>query len=76
MEFSNKQLASAMVNLESARNEAQRQQIYLERIAEPSRPDAAQEPRRLRGILATFLVGLVAWGVISLLLAGVREHQD
>ena len=76
MEFSNKQLASAMVNLESARSEAQRQQIYLERIAEASRPDSAQEPRRLRGILATFLVGLIAWGVISLLLAGVREHQD
>ena len=76
MEFSNKQLASAMVNLESARNEAQRQQIYLERIAEPSRPDSAQEPRRVRSVLATLLLGLIAWGVLSLLLAGVREHQD
>jgi len=76
MEFSNKQLASAMANLESARNEAQRQQIYLERIAEPSLPDSAQEPRRVRGVLATLLFGLVAWGVLSLLLAGVREHQD
>jgi len=76
MEFSNKQLASAMANLESARNEAQRQQIYLERIAEPSRPDSAQEPRRVRSVLATLLLGLIAWGVLSLLLAGVREHQD
>jgi capsular polysaccharide transport system permease protein len=76
MEFSNKQLASAMANLESARNEAQRQQIYLERIAEPSLPDSAQEPRRVRGVLATLLFGLIAWGVLSLLLAGVREHKD
>jgi capsular polysaccharide transport system permease protein len=76
MEFSNKQLASAMANLESARNEAQRQQIYLERIAEPSLPDSAQEPRRVRGVLATLLFGLIAWGVLSLLLAGIREHQD
>jgi capsular polysaccharide transport system permease protein len=76
MEFSNKQLASAMANLESARNEAQRQQIYLERIAEPSLPDSAQEPRRVRGVLATLLFGIIAWGVLSLLLAGVREHQD
>jgi capsular polysaccharide transport system permease protein len=39
-------------------------------------PDVAQEPHRLRGILATFVLGLVAWGILSMLLAGVREHQD
>jgi capsule polysaccharide export protein KpsE/RkpR len=30
----------------------------------------------VRGVLATLLFGLIAWGVLSLLLAGVREHQD
>jgi capsular polysaccharide transport system permease protein len=75
-EFANKQLASALASLESARNEAQRQQIYLERIAQPSLPDVAQEPRRLRNIFATFLLGLMAWGILSMLVAGVREHQD
>lgn len=75
-EFANRQLASAMASLETARNEAQRQQIYLERIAQPSLPDVAQEPRRLRSIFATFLLGLIAWGILSMLVAGVREHQD
>lgn len=75
-DFANKQLASALASLESARNEAQRQQVYLERIAYPSLPDVAQEPRRLRSILASFVIGLVAWGILSMLLAGVREHQD
>ena len=53
-----------------------RQQAYLERIAQPSLPDVAQEPRRLRSVLATFVLGLVAWGILAMLLAGVREHQD
>jgi capsular polysaccharide transport system permease protein len=75
-EFANKQLASALASLEHARNEAQRQQVYLERIAQPSVPDAAQEPRRIRSVLATFLLGLVAWGILTMLVAGIREHQD
>jgi capsular polysaccharide transport system permease protein len=75
-DLASKQLASAMASLESARNEAQRQQVYLERIAQPSLPDVAQEPRRMRSIVSTFLLGLMAWGILSMLVAGVREHQD
>lgn len=75
-EFADKQLASALTSLEQARNEAQRKQVYIERIAQPSLPDVALEPRRIRGILATFILGLVAWGILSMLIAGVREHQD
>jgi BexC/CtrB/KpsE family polysaccharide export inner-membrane protein len=44
--------------------------------AQPNLPDHATEPRRLRGILATFLLGLVAFGILSMLIAGIREHQD
>ena len=75
-EFADKQLGSALASLESARNEAQRKQVYIERIVQPSLPDIATEPKRLRSILATFVLGLVAWGILSMLLAGVREHQD
>lgn len=75
-EFADKQLASALASLEHARNEAQRQQLYLERIAHPSLPDAAMEPRRLRAILAVLVLGLIAWGVLSMLIAGIKEHQD
>lgn len=75
-EFADKQLASAMLSLEQARNEAQRKQLYIERIAQPSLPDAALEPRRMRIIISVFVLGLVAWGVLSMLVAGIREHQD
>lgn len=75
-EFSDKMLASAMSTLEQARNEAQRKQLYLERIVQPSTPDNAMEPRRLRSIVAVFLLGLIAWGVATMLIAGIKEHQD
>lgn len=75
-QFADKQLASAMASLEEARNEARRKQAYVERIVEPNLPDQPLEPRRWRGILATLVLGLVAWGALSMLLAGVREHKD
>ncbi len=74
--FADKQLAAAFTALEQARNEAQRKQLYLERIVQPSMPDMSVEPKRLRGILATFVLGLMSWGVLSILVAGLREHQD
>jgi BexC/CtrB/KpsE family polysaccharide export inner-membrane protein len=75
-EFSEQQLGLSLAALQDARNEARRQAAYVERVAQPSLPDDALEPRRLRGILATLCVGLLAWGVLSMLLVGVREHQD
>lgn len=75
-EFAERQLAAALVALEQAKNEAQRKQLYLERIAEPNLPDIALEPERLRAVVATFIVGMIAWGVLVILLAGIREHND
>jgi capsular polysaccharide transport system permease protein len=75
-EFADKQLASALASLEHARNEAQRQQLYLERIAQPNLPDAAMEPRRLRAVLATFIIGLMLWGIFSVIIGGIREHHE
>jgi capsule polysaccharide export protein KpsE/RkpR len=74
-DFADKRLAAAMASLEDARAEARRKQAYVEHIAEPSRPDEALEPRRLRGIFATLVLGLIAWSILTMLLAGVREHH-
>jgi capsular polysaccharide transport system permease protein len=74
--FAEKQLAAALTSLEQARNDALRKQLYLERIVQPSKPDVAMEPRRVRNVLATFVLGLIVWGVLAILLAGVREHKD
>ncbi|NKJ00041.1 hypothetical protein [Novosphingobium sp. SG707] len=75
-EAASKQLAVAMNALLDARNEARRKQAYIERIVAPNTPDASFEPRRMRSIFATFIVGLIAWGVLGMLLASVREHRE
>ncbi len=75
-QFAEKQLASTMTALENARAEAQRKQLYLERLVKPNTPDVAVEPKRLKSIFEIFAMGMIAWGVLSLLLAGIREHND
>ncbi len=75
-QFAEKQLASALTNLENAKAEAEKKQLYLERLVQPNTPDVAIEPKRLKSIFEVFALGMITWGVLSLLLAGVREHHD
>lgn len=75
-EFADRQLAAAMVSLETARNEARRQQLYLERLVQPHVPDDAVEPRRIRAVLTVLVLGLIVWGVGGLVVASVREHTE
>jgi len=74
--FSDKQLGLALADLETARSDALRQQLYLERLVQPNLPDKAMEPRRIRSIFTVLLIALIAWGVLSLLIAAVLEHSD
>ncbi|MFT4103415.1 MAG: hypothetical protein QM674_20770 [Burkholderiaceae bacterium] len=75
-EFADRQVAAAMASLEQAHTDALRKQLYLERLVQPNMPDIAIEPRRIRAVLSTLALGLIAFGILSLLLAGVREHRD
>lgn len=71
-----KKLAAALTSLETAKSEAAKKHIYIERVVEPNVPDLPMYPRRIRGILATLAGGLLAWGILSLLTASVKEHLD
>ena len=75
-EMAVRQLSAAMTSLEQARTVAQRQQTYVERIAQPSLPDAAGEPHRIAGVFATLIMGLIFWGIARMLVASIREHVD
>jgi capsular polysaccharide transport system permease protein len=75
-DFATKQLGAALASLEEAQNEARRKQAYVERIVEPNLPDAPMEPRRARGIFATLVLSLIAWGLVRIFAAGVREHAQ
>jgi len=75
-QLADKQLAVVLAGLQEARGEARRKRVYVEQVAKPSLPDYPTEPRRLRSILATLVMGLLAWGVFTMLVIGVREHRD
>jgi capsular polysaccharide transport system permease protein len=75
-DFAAKRLEIALGSLEQARENAMKQQLYLERIAQPNKPDIAIEPRRFRSVVATLLLSLIAWGILSLLVTAMKEHAD
>lgn len=75
-EFADKELDLAQAFLVQARNEAMQKQLYVERIVQPNRPSVAMEPRRAKAIIATLLLAVILWLIITLMVSGVREHSD
>jgi capsular polysaccharide transport system permease protein len=73
-ELAEKELASAFTSLEAARLEAQRQQVYLERISQPNLPDYALYPERVLDFSMVVASCLLAYALAWLLVASVREH--
>lgn len=73
-ELAVKQLTSALVSLENSRQEAQRQQLYLERVVEPNLPDYPLYPRRLLSILIVFAVSMCVFLSVRAFRTAVLEH--
>jgi capsular polysaccharide transport system permease protein len=73
-ELAEKALASAFTSLEAARIEAQRQQLYLEPIAQPNLPDYPLYPKRVASFTMVLVSCLVAYGIVWLLVVSAREH--
>jgi capsular polysaccharide transport system permease protein len=76
LELSEKALASAFLSLQSARLEAQRQQLYLEAITEANLADYPLYPKRVASFATVVVTCLLAYGMAWLLIAGVREHAS
>jgi capsular polysaccharide transport system permease protein len=74
-ELAEKALASAFTSLEAARLEAQRQQLYLETIAQPNLADYPLYPKRVVSFLTVFTTCMLVYGLAWLLVANVREHS-
>jgi len=73
-DFCEKQLSEALSFLEKSRDDAQRQQLYLKRVVEPNSPDVPTEPKGVILTLSIMVLGFVIWGILTLFVAGVREH--
>jgi capsular polysaccharide transport system permease protein len=69
-----KTMASALASLESAKLEAQKQQLYLETIAQPNLADYPLYPKRAISFATVVVSCLLAYGIAWLLIASVREH--
>ncbi|MHB8530312.1 MAG: chain-length determining protein [Caulobacteraceae bacterium] len=75
-DFAEKLLASATTSLESAREDARRKRLYLERVVNPNLPDAPLLPHRFASIGLIAVSALLAYGMIVLIGAGLKEHRQ
>ena len=73
-EFAAKALLTAMTALETARVEAQRQQVYLEKVAIPAQPDYPTYPWRIVWCLVTLVAGYMTWRMWRTLVKDAVEH--
>jgi capsular polysaccharide transport system permease protein len=69
-------MEAAVAGLESARLDARRQQIFLERVVNPDLPDKAMAPKRLLTVLTVLISTLLLYAIVSLVIAGLREHHQ
>jgi capsular polysaccharide transport system permease protein len=71
-----KGLESAVAGLESAHLDARRQQVFLQRVVNPTLPDMPEEPHRFKMVMLIMVSALLAYGIIAMVISGLREHRQ
>ena len=75
-DFASKRYEAAASALQSAREQALKQQLYVVRIVEPNQPEEPLFPRRWLLVFSILCATLLVYGIGSLIVAGVREHAS
>ena len=73
-DLAEKDVAAAQGNLEAARQEAQRQHLYIQIPISPNLADESTEPERLRAISTVFVTGFAIFAFVWILMVGASEH--
>lgn len=73
-QFAAKRYENAAANLERKRDQVARQQLYIIRVVDPNLPVRSEFPQRGRIVITVFFSLFVAYGIIWLTFAGIREH--
>jgi capsular polysaccharide transport system permease protein len=73
--FSEKLMEISQGSYERARLEEARQHLYLTTFVEPTKPDKAEYPRRIRMIALVSICAVIVWGCALLLIATVKDHR-
>ena len=74
LKFAEQVYLAALSSYRVARLESTRKQQYLNVIVQPQLPDESQKPEKLISILSVFFTSFMIWGIVSLLLATVKDH--
>ena len=72
--FAEKAYQHALEALDRARMNADRQQVYIAGFVQPSLPEEALYPRRLRSIGIALFLGCAVWLIGAFTVQTVREH--
>jgi capsular polysaccharide transport system permease protein len=73
--FSEKLMEISQGSYERARLEEARQHLYLTIFVEPTKPDKAEYPERIRMIALVSICAIIVWGSALLLIAAVKDHR-
>ena len=73
-EFAARALAAATAQFERATSDAMRQQLFLVRVVEPNLAERSLYPKPFTMTLYVFAALALVYGLVWLLVAGVREH--
>ena len=74
-QLASKSLGAALSTLESARQDAARQQLYLQRVVRPNIPDKSQYPQRLLSIIMACAFCLALYWIASSLADVIMDHD-
>jgi len=72
--FAEKSYEAALLNIEGARIEATKQQRYLSIIVRPTLPEDPIRPKAPDDYVVLFLACLLLWGIMSLIIASIKDH--
>jgi len=76
LQFATDLYQTTLVSLEQARIESYKKLKHLVVVESPQLPDEALEPRKLYNIVSLFVALTLAYGIITMIIATIREHRD
>lgn len=76
LKFATDLYQTTLVSMEKARVESYKKLKHLVVVRSPQLPEEALEPRKLYNIATLFIALSLAYGVIAMIIATIREHRD
>ncbi|NVJ97134.1 MAG: sugar transporter [Alphaproteobacteria bacterium] len=76
LKFATDMYKAALTGLEQARVESYHKMKHLVVLQSPGLPDEALKPRKLYNLATLFVVLSLAYGIVTMILATIREHRD